>query len=41
MSRRVRTDARWCLLPAGTPLQLTADTRAYCPARRNEPGWRD
>ncbi|MGW3617351.1 hypothetical protein [Micromonospora arida] len=41
MSRRVRTDVRWRLLPAGTPLQLTASTRAYCPARRNEPGWRD
>ncbi|MEV5208785.1 hypothetical protein AB0K35_15045 [Micromonospora sp. NPDC053740] len=41
MSRRVRTDARWRLLSAGTPLRLTADTRAYCPSRRNEPGWRD
>lgn len=41
MSRRVRTDARWCLLPTGTPLQITAKTRACCPSRRNEPGWRD
>ncbi|MCX5116996.1 MULTISPECIES: hypothetical protein [Micromonospora] len=41
MSRRVRTDARWCLLSAGTPLQITAKTRAYRPSRRNEPGWRD
>lgn len=41
MSRRVRTDARRCLLPAGTPLQTTAKNRAYRPLRRNEPGWRD
>ncbi|WP_269640474.1 hypothetical protein [Micromonospora chokoriensis] len=41
MSRRVRTDALWCLLPAGNPLRTTAKTRAYCPLRGNEPGWRD
>ncbi|WP_274523609.1 hypothetical protein [Micromonospora trifolii] len=41
MSRRVRTDARWCLLSAGTPLQLTANARACRPSRRIEPGWRD
>lgn len=41
MSRRVRTAARWCLLPAGTPLRTTAKTRACRLLRRYEPGWRD
>ncbi|WP_433120650.1 hypothetical protein [Micromonospora sp. CA-246542] len=41
MSRRVRTDARRCLLPTGTPaLDITAPC-AYRTLRGNGSGWRD
>lgn len=41
MSRRVRTDARWGLLPAGT-LRLAIMIPCACGTlRHNRPGWRD